>query len=166
MKRVDVETDKVCPNCGRKMVVKLSRYGKQFLACSGYPECKTALPMEGEEKVEVPADEPTDKKCEKCGGDMVIKTGPYGKYYQCLNDKCKARKSIVVSTGIKCPKCGKGEIIQRKSRYGKLFYACDNYPECKTAYWYEPVEEKCPECGEPLPASAREVLAARALHGR
>ena len=87
MRRVDVESDKVCPNCGKPMVVKLSRYGKQFMACSGYPECKTALPMEGSAPVEVPADEPTDKKCEKCGSDMVIKTGPYGKYYQCLDEK-------------------------------------------------------------------------------
>ena len=105
MKRVDVETDKTCPNCGKPMVVKLSRYGKQFLACSGYPECKTALPMEGSTPVEVPADEPTDKKCEKCNGDMVIKTGPYGKYYQCLNENCKKRFSIVESSGVACPEC-------------------------------------------------------------
>jgi len=154
MKRVDIETDKVCPNCGRKMVVKLSRYGKQFLACSGYPECKTALPMENGEKVEMPEDEPTDKKCEKCGSDMVIKTGPYGKYYQCLNDKCKKRFSIVESSGVKCPECEKngrdGELVKRKSRYGTFFWGCSKYPDCSFALWAEPTGEKCPECNSLL----------------
>jgi len=154
MKRVDVETDKVCPNCGRKMVVKLSRYGKQFLACSGYPECKTALPLEGEQKVEIPADEPTDKKCELCGSDMVIKTGPYGKYYQCLNDKCKKRFPIVESSGVKCPECEKagrdGELVKRKSRYGTFFWGCSKYPNCSFVLWAEPTGEKCPDCGSLL----------------
>jgi len=154
MTRVDVETDKVCPNCGRKMVVKLSRFGRQFLACSGYPECKTALPMEGSDKVEVPKDEPTDKKCEKCGGDMVIKTGPYGKYYQCLNEKCKKRFSIVESSGVKCPECEEagrtGELVKRKSRYGTFFWGCSKYPDCSFALWAEPTGEKCPDCGSLL----------------
>ncbi len=154
MKRVDVETDKVCPNCGKKMVVKLSRYGKQFMACSGYPECKTALPMEGSKPVEVPVDEPTDKKCEKCGGDMVIKTGPYGKYYQCLDEKCKKRFSIVESSGVKCPECAKkgveGELVKRKSRYGTFFWGCSKYPDCSFALWAEPTGEKCPECSSLL----------------
>ncbi|MBQ7287644.1 MAG: type I DNA topoisomerase [Candidatus Gastranaerophilales bacterium] len=155
MKRVDVESGKVCPNCGKPMLVKLSRYGKQFLACSGFPECKTALPMEGQaQKVEVPEDEPTDKKCEKCGGDMVIKTGPYGKYYQCLNDKCKKRFSIVESSGVKCPECEKagrdGELVKRKSRYGTFFWGCSKYPDCSFALWAEPNGEKCPDCGSLL----------------
>ncbi len=155
MKRTDVETDKICPNCGRKMVLKLSRFGKQFLACSGYPECKTALPVEDNgEKKEIPADEPTDKKCEKCGGDMVIKTGPYGKYYQCLNDKCKKRFSIVESSGVKCPKCAQegrdGELVKRKSRYGTFFWGCSKYPECSFALWAQPTGETCPQCGSLL----------------
>ena len=154
MKRVDVETDKICPNCGRKMVVKLSRYGKQFLACSGYPECKTALPMENGEKLDIPADEPTDKKCEKCGSNMVIRTGPYGKYYQCLNEKCKKRFSIVESSGVKCPECEKagrdGELVKRKSRYGTFFWGCSKYPDCSFALWAEPTGEKCPDCGSLL----------------
>ncbi len=154
MTRVDVETDKVCPNCGKKMVVKLSRFGRQFLACSGYPECKTALPLDGDKKVEIPEDEPTDKKCEKCGSEMVIKTGPYGKYYQCLNDKCKKRFSIVESSGVKCPECEKagrdGELVKRKSRYGTFFWGCSKYPDCSYALWAEPTGEKCPDCGSLL----------------
>lgn len=155
MKRVDEKTDKVCPNCGKPMVVKLSRYGKQFLACSGYPECKTALPLDGQnQQREIPDDEPTDKKCEKCGGDMVIKTGPYGKYYQCLNEKCKKRFSIVESSGVKCPECEKagrdGELVKRKSRYGTFFWGCSKYPDCSFALWAEPNGEKCPDCGSLL----------------
>ncbi len=154
MTRVDVETDKVCPNCGKKMVVKLSRFGRQFLACSGYPECKTALPLDGDKKVEIPEDEPTDKKCEKCGSEMVIKTGPYGKYYQCLNEKCKKRFSIVESSGVKCPECEKagrdGELVKRKSRYGTFFWGCSKYPDCSFALWAEPTGEKCPDCGSLL----------------
>ena len=154
MTRVDVETDKVCPNCGRKMVVKLSRYGKQFLACSGYPECKTALPMDGTNTQNKIEDEPTDKKCEKCGSEMVIKTGPYGKYYQCLNEKCKKRFSIVESSGVKCPECeakGRdGELVKRRSRYGSYFWGCSKYPDCSFALWAEPTGEKCPECSSLL----------------
>ena len=155
MQRVDLETDKVCPNCKRRMVVKISRFGKQFLACSGYPECKTALPMDGDTPKELPKDEPTDKKCEVCGSDMVIKTGPYGKYYQCLDLKCKKRFSIVESSGVKCPECAKsgrnGELVKRKSRYGTFFWGCSKYPECSFALWAEPNGgEKCPDCGSLL----------------
>lgn len=153
MENVVIESSVNCPNCGKKMVVKTSRWGKQFLACSGYPECKTALPLDGEAK-EPPKDEETDYKCEKCGGKTVIKTGPYGKYYQCLNEKCKARKGIVISSGVKCPICEKegrdGELIQRKSRYGKLFWGCSKYPDCNFVVWSEPTGEKCPDCGSLL----------------
>lgn len=154
MGRVVIESDKICPNCGRKMVVKTSRFGKQFLGCSGYPECKTMMSLEGELPKINSEEEKTDYKCEKCGSETVIKTGPYGKYYQCLNDKCKARKAIVISSGVKCPKCEKegrdGELIQRRSRYGKTFFGCSKYPDCDYAVWNEPTGEKCPVCGELL----------------
>lgn len=154
MGRVVIESDKICPNCGRKMVVKTSRFGKQFLGCSGYPECKTMMSLEGELPKTNSEEEKTDYKCEKCGSETVIKTGPYGKYYQCLNDKCKARKAIVISSGVKCPKCEKegrdGELIQRRSRYGITFFGCSKYPDCDYAVWNEPTGEKCPVCGELL----------------
>ncbi len=154
MERVIIESDVVCPNCGKKMVVKTSRFGKQFLGCSGYPECKTMMPLDGGEAKAPAQDEETDVKCEKCGGKTVIKTGPYGKYYQCLDEKCKARKAIVVSSGVKCPKCADegrdGELIQRRSRYGKTFFGCSKYPDCDFAVWNEPTGEKCPDCGSLL----------------
>jgi len=143
MEKVNIESDVVCPNCGKVMLVKNSRFGTQFLGCSGYPECKTMMPLNGQAEQAEP--EKSDEKCEKCNSEMVIKLGPYGKYLQCTNDDCKNRKRIVVSTGVKCPKCG-GEIVQRKSRYGKIFYGCNKYPDCDFVIWNEPTGETCPEC--------------------
>ena len=144
--RVVIDTKINCPNCGKPMVLRSSRYGNQFLGCSGYPECKTMMSMNAlEEGYQENNNEPeiAEEKCEKCQSDMLIKTGPYGRYMECT--KCKNRKSIVKTTGVKCPKCG-GEIVERKSRYGKVFYGCNNYPECDFVLWYEPTGNICPEC--------------------
>ena len=146
MPRVLIESDVTCPNCGKKMIVRTSRFGTQFLGCSGYPECKTMMPLNKDGSAAF-VDEKSDEKCEKCGSEMIVKVGPYGKYLQCTNDECKHRKRIVVTTGVKCPKCGEGEVIQRKSKYGKIFYGCNRYPDCDFVSWNEPVKENCPECG-------------------
>lgn len=144
MEKINIESDQVCPKCGKVMLVKNSRFGTQFLGCSGYPECKTMMPLEGGE---TPEPEKSDEKCEKCKSEMVIKIGPYGKYLQCTSDDCKNRKRIVISTGVKCPKEGcTGEIVQRKSRFGKIFYGCNKYPDCDFVLWAPPTGEKCPEC--------------------
>lgn len=149
MPKVLIESDVVCPKCGKKMIVRTSRFGTQFLGCSGYPECKTMLPL-NKDGTAAPVDEKSEEKCEKCNSEMIVKVGPYGKYLQCTNDECKNRKRLLVTTGIKCPKCKDGDVIQRKSKYGKLFYGCSKYPDCDFVSWNEPVEEKCPECGEYL----------------
>lgn len=146
MPKVLIESDVVCPKCGKKMIVRTSRFGTQFLGCSGYPECKTMMPLNKDGSA-APVDEKSDEKCEKCGSEMIVKVGPYGKYLQCTNDECKHRKRIVITTGVQCPKCGEGEIIQRKSKYGKIFYGCNKYPDCDFVSWNEPVQENCPECG-------------------
>lgn len=146
MPRVLIESDVTCPNCGKKMIVRTSRFGTQFLGCSGYPECKTMMPLNKDGSA-APVDEKSDEKCEKCGSEMIVKVGPYGRYLQCTNDECKHRKRLLVTTGVKCPKCGEGDVIQRKSKYGKLFYGCSKYPDCDFVSWNEPVAEKCPECG-------------------
>ena len=151
--KVVIESDKKCPNCGKVMLVKPSRFGTQFLGCSGYPECKTIISLnnsvelddvEGEGKEQ----QTVDEKCEKCGSEMVMKVGPYGKYLECK--ECKNRKKYIRSTGVKCPKCGEGTIIEKKSKYGKIFFGCNRYPECSYALWDEPTGNKCPECGELL----------------
>lgn len=151
--KVKIETNVKCPKCGRPMLVRTSRKGTQFLGCSGYPECQTAMSLnainEGGE-TQSTEQEVCEEKCAKCGSDMIYKTGPYGKYMECTNPECGARKAVVKTTGVKCPKCGDGEIIERKSKRGTVFYGCNKYPECDFVMWNEPTGETCPECGSLL----------------
>lgn len=149
MERINIESDIKCPNCGKPMVVRTSRFGSQFLGCSGYPECKTMMPLNATQESAQQEPEVCEEKCEKCGSDMIYKVGPYGKYMECTNADCKNRKRVVISTGVKCPKCG-GEIVQRKSKYGKIFYGCNKYPECDFVLWNEPTGDVCPDCGSLL----------------
>jgi len=143
----------ICPKCGSPMVIKLGRYGK-FLACSNYPKCKfTKLLSSSAGSSEPPISEPetTNEKCPKCGSYLVIKMGRYGKFLACSNyPKCKFTKPIIKSTGVKCPQCGKGEIIEKRTKRGRIFYGCSNYPQCKFALWSKPTGEKCPKCGSLL----------------
>lgn len=149
-------TDEVCDKCGKPMVIKMGRYGK-FLACTGFPDCKNTKPLDDEGK---PAEEEkVDMKCEKCGGDMVKKHGRFGPFYGCSNyPDCKNIVNIEKTTGVKCPKCGKGEIIEKRSRRGKTFYACNQYPECENAYWSKPTGETCPECKSLLVYGAKSTV--------
>lgn len=92
-----------------------------------------------------------DEKCPKCGHPLAEKHGRNGKFIGCTNfPACDFTKSIIKTTGVKCPKCGKGEIIEKVSKKGKRFYACNNYPDCDYAIWDPPTGEICPECGELL----------------
>ena len=130
-----------CTVCGRAMVIRWGRNGR-FLACSGYPDCKNTKPLEEKE-----APQPTGEKCEKCGEPMVIKIGRYGKFMACSNyPTCKNTKPIPL--GIKCPKdgCG-GDIIERRSKKGKVFYGCSRYPNCDFVNWNKPVNRTCSACG-------------------
>lgn len=150
-KKINIETGINCPNCGKPMVVRTSKFGTQFLGCSGYPDCKTVMSMnvlteQAEDNIEERQQEVCEEKCEKCGSDMVFKTGPYGKYMECTNQNCKNRKPFRKSTGVKCPKCDNGEIIERKSKRGTVFYGCNRYPECDFVLWNEPTGEVCPTC--------------------
>jgi DNA topoisomerase-1 len=141
-------SDEKCEKCGKPMLVKRGRFGK-FLACTGYPECKSTRPLKGE--AERPAPEPTDEICPTCGKPMVKKVGRFGPFLSCSDyPKCKTIVSIEKSTGITCPKCGKGMIIEKRTKKGKTFYSCNRYPECDQAFWDLPVEEKCPNDGWPL----------------
>jgi DNA topoisomerase-1 len=146
VKPEDIPTDQVCEKCGKPMVIKWGRHGR-FIACTGYPECKNTMPLEGEgeggaQGVEA---QKIDEKCDKCGSDMVIKTGKFGKFLACSRyPECKNTKPLAI--GVKCPEDG-GDIVEKRSRKGKVFYGCGNYPKCKFATWYRPVRKKCPECG-------------------
>jgi DNA topoisomerase-1 len=153
---VNEETDEVCEKCGSKMVIKLGRYGK-FLSCSNYPECKNAKPLEknGDEGKAEPEVDPelkkklSGKKCEKCGSPMEIKKGRYGEFLGCSNyPKCKNIQPIIKFSGVKCPECKEGQLVERRTRKGgKVFYGCNKYPKCKFAVWDKPLKEKCKKCG-------------------
>lgn len=89
----------------------------------------------------------TDEICEKCGKPMAIKNGRFGEFLACTGyPECKNTKAIVKKIDVKCPKCGIGDIVARKSRRGKLFYGCSEYPECDQVFWYKPTNKKCPLC--------------------
>lgn len=93
----------------------------------------------------------TDEICEKCGKPMAIKNGRFGEFLACTGyPECKNTKAIVKKIDVKCPKCGIGDIVARKSRRGKLFYGCSEYPECDQVFWYKPTNKKCPLCGSLL----------------
>jgi DNA topoisomerase-1 len=144
-------TGESCPECSKELVVKLGKFGK-FFACSGYPECKYIRKLE-KEKGEAAEPVYSEEKCDKCGNLMLIRDGRYGKYLACSGyPGCKNIQPLVKpkGTGVVCPECGEGELTEKKSRYGKMFYSCNRYPQCKFALWDLPVERKCPQCGFPL----------------
>lgn len=149
--RVKIESKIKCPNCGKSMVLRIGKNGSQFLGCSGFPDCKTMMSLnalsEQTDDEQSTEQEVCEEKCEKCNSPMVFKTGPYGKYMECTNENCKHRKPYRKSTNVKCPKCGEGTIVERKSKRGTVFYGCDRYPNCDFTLWNEPTGEKCPQCG-------------------
>ena len=155
--RLTIETKIKCPNCGEPMVLKTSRTGSQFLGCSKYPDCKTAMSINVMQETGLNDDGSAEKqqdiceeKCELCGSDKIFKIGPYGKYTECTNPECRHRKPYRKSTGVTCPKCGKGTIVERKSKRGTIFFGCDKYPDCGFVLWNEPTGETCPDCGSLL----------------
>jgi len=142
-KSLQEKTDAKCELCGRPMIIKWGRNGR-FMACSGYPECKKTRPLpEDQEKHQHLA----GMKCELCGGDMVVKAGRFGTFLGCSNyPSCTNTKPI--SMGIKCPKCGLGDLVERKTKKGRrTFYGCNRYPDCNFASWDKPVDQQCANCG-------------------
>ncbi|NBV42718.1 type I DNA topoisomerase, partial [bacterium] len=102
------------------------------------------------EMEKVNTDRPSDEVCEKCGSPMVIKTGRFGEFTACSNyPACKNTKSMRKELEIPCPECG-GKILEKKSKRGKMFFGCENYPKCTFALWDRPVAEACPSCQYPL----------------
>jgi DNA topoisomerase-1 len=136
--------EEYCQNCGRPMVLKKGRFGT-FFACTGYPDCKTTKQIGGAQKK---ADVILDEKCPQCGSNMVQKSGRFGEFTACSNyPGCKYVKQKTI--GVKCPQCTEGEVVERRSKRGKTFFGCNRYPDCDFVAWARPVDEKCPECGNP-----------------
>ena len=143
------EAAETCENCGKSMVVKRGRFG-QFLACSGYPDCKTTRKLISTKQGLAAAkpDQVLDEKCPRCESNLVIKHGRFGEFTACSSyPKCKYVK--LKSTGVACPKDG-GDIVERKSRRGRAFYGCGNYPDCDFTLWNKPLSESCPQCKAPF----------------
>ncbi len=160
VKGVGVPTDLKCPECGGSLHIKVGRNG-HFLACSAYPDCSYSRDYVRDEKGKIQIIEPvrmesTGEICEKCGEPMVVRRGRYGMFLACSGyPACKNTKSLSVEEGgqatdVTCPEdgCG-GKIVARRSRRGKEFFGCANYPDCTFAVWDRPVNRECPACGSP-----------------
>jgi DNA topoisomerase-1 len=135
-----------CENCGKEMAIKRGRFGP-FLACTGYPDCKTTRRLVAGTKVARKPDELLDEKCPLCGKQLVKKHGRFGEFVGCTGyPKCKFIRSQTL--GIACPKCGKGEIAERRAKKGRMrvFYGCNQYPECDFTTPHRPIAEPCPKC--------------------
>jgi DNA topoisomerase-1 len=158
IKGVGIATGLDCQECGKPLHIKIGKNG-HFLACSGYPDCKYSSDYTRDEKGNVQAVAPaaaeaTDKVCAKCGKPMVLKRGRYGDFLACSGyPDCKNTLSLSVngaakSTGVKCPQdgCG-GDVLEKTSKRGKVFYGCSRYPDCSFATWDKPVDRPCPACG-------------------
>ncbi|MDR7928638.1 type I DNA topoisomerase [Acidithiobacillus thiooxidans] len=140
--------DENCPECGKPLFLRLGRHGR-FVACSGYPECKYTRPVDGPRE----APEPVGRDCPDCGKPLVYKTGRYGRFISCSGyPECKHIEPLTQpkSSGVTCPQCGEGELVEKRSRYGKVFYSCNTYPKCTYAVWGPPVAKACPRCAWPI----------------
>lgn len=157
VKGVGIPTALSCPECGRRLHIKVGKNG-HFLACSGYPDCNYSRDYTRDEKGNIQAVEPiveeeTGKTCERCGRPMVIKRGRYGEFLACSGyPDCKQTQSLNANggqpTGVACPVKGcDGQLVQKTSKRGKIFYGCNRFPECDYATWDRPVAKTCPVCG-------------------
>ena len=143
--KAGVPIGEACPECGGDLIERRGRFGK-FIACSNYPDCRYKRNLPGSERAE---DEPTDETCPTCGRPMVVKHGRFGKFIACSGyPECKTTKPVTL--GIACPKCEVGQIAERRSRKGKIFFGCSAYPNCDFVLWQRPVTEPCPKCAAPF----------------
>lgn len=142
-----VETEaEPCEKCGQPMVLRRGRFGP-FLACSGYPDCRTTrkVTMNKDGKAEARADKLLDEACPRCTSKLALKHGRYGEFTAC-SDYPNCRYIKMKETGVGCPECSEGKIVERRSKRGKLFFGCDRYPDCTFVLWRKPVDKPCPEC--------------------
>jgi len=152
---VDAENKiEYCENCGKEMAIKRGQFGA-FLACKGYPNCRTTRRLVAGTRIALQPDEPLEEKCTLCGNGLIKKHGRFGDFIGCSGyPKCKYTRAITL--GIKCPKCKEGEFVKRASmgRGGRgrmrFFYGCSRYPECDFTSAHMPIAEPCPKCGAPF----------------
>ncbi|AMP88844.1 type I DNA topoisomerase [Legionella pneumophila] len=155
VQRKDVTTellDEKCPKCQKPLSIRLGKRGR-FIGCTGYPDCDYTQDISNPEGEKAEPEVVEGRSCPLCHGALHIKTGRYGKFIGCSNyPECKHMEPLEKpsDTGVTCPKCNQAKILQRKSRKGKIFYSCGNYPKCDYALWNEPVDLPCPKCAWPI----------------
>jgi DNA topoisomerase-1 len=154
VQRSDVTQEKIdekCPKCEGQLSIRLGRNGR-FIGCSNYPECDYTRNLNDDSDASAEP-EKVGRDCPECGSELIFRQGRYGKFIGCsAYPKCKHIEPLEKpkDTGVKCPKCHKGTMMQRKSRRGKIFYSCSTYPKCDYAVWNEPIAEPCPNCAWPV----------------
>lgn len=155
VQRKDVTTELLedkCPKCAKPLSIRLGKRGR-FIGCTGFPECDYTQDISGQDGVKTEPEVVEGRSCPSCSSPLHIKSGRYGKFIGCSNyPQCKHMEPIEkpADTGVTCPKCNHGKILQRKSRKGKIFYSCADYPKCDYALWNEPVDKPCPKCAWPI----------------
>ncbi|MBQ0724868.1 MAG: type I DNA topoisomerase [Cycloclasticus sp.] len=143
--------DEKCPECGKQLSIRLGRNGR-FIGCTDYPECGYTRNL-NDDAASAEPEVVEGRQCPKCEANLIIRSGRYGKFIGCsAYPACKHMEPLEKpkDTNVVCPDCKKGSILERKSRKGKIFYSCSNYPKCKYALWNEPINEPCPNCNWPI----------------
>ncbi len=144
----------LCPDCGKPLLIKFGKAGS-FLACSGYPECRFTSNFERAEDGNVVlsmSEKPQYERvgqCPQCGKDLVIKKSRTGSSFIACTGYPECKYAAPFSTGVPCPRCEKGTLVEKSTKRGKIFYSCDHYPQCDFALWDKPVPESCPRCASP-----------------
>ncbi len=152
------ETKEICEKCGSPMVIKTGRFGR-FLACSNYPTCKNTKQLSADGTTQNAESNLLEEKCPQCGSPLQKRHGRFGEFISCsAYPKCKYIKKEKKGTGVTCPGCGKGEIVERRTRFKKIFYSCERYPDCKFALWQKPTGEKCPTCESLMVYSGKDKI--------
>ncbi len=159
VKKDGVPTGELCPEDGAPLVMRFGRYGA-FIACTNYPTCKYTRNVDTGTEEEAPAEGASEAQaeeippCEQCGKPMALRRSRFGTFYGCTGyPECKNLRrtgpapAAPKPTGVPCAECGKGEMVEKRSRRGKIFYSCSRYPDCKNALWNKPVAKPCPSCG-------------------
>ncbi|ORU94019.1 MAG: DNA topoisomerase I [Cycloclasticus sp. symbiont of Poecilosclerida sp. N] len=139
--------DEKCPECDKQLSIRLGRNGR-FIGCTDYPECSYTRNL-NDNAASAEPEIVEGRQCPKCQSNLIIRSGRYGKFIACSSyPDCKHMEPLEKpkDTNVVCPDCKKGNIVERKSRKGKIFYSCSNYPKCKYALWNEPINETCPSC--------------------
>ncbi|TAL64276.1 MAG: type I DNA topoisomerase [Legionella sp.] len=155
VQRKDVTTEELdtkCPKCEKPLSIRLGKRGR-FIGCTGYPECDYTQDLSNPDGEKTEPEVVEGRPCPLCSSDLHIKTGRYGRFIGCSSyPQCKHMEPLEkpADTGVTCPKCNNAKILQRKSRKGKIFYSCGDYPKCDYALWNEPINQPCPQCSWPI----------------